>query len=180
MELVPGATILSQGSIRVRRGGRGRGKNDNNNDNDDNDNDDNDNNDDEISLELPLGSISDWPGYEEGKWWVQDVSYTLPALALSDALSGRATGFAPGVGILGRQQRKAPQRRPTVVEEEEEEEKGASAATTDVSEMHVVDMCAAPGKKSCQLLPFGFRRVTAVEADSRQCRRLRENLERMG
>ena len=65
-------------------------------------------------------------------------------------------------------------------EEEEEEEKGASAATTDVSEMHVVDMCATPGRKTCQLLSFGFRKVTAVEADARRCRRLRENLERLG
>ena len=27
---------------------------------------------------------------------------------------------------------------------------------------------------------FGFRKVTAVEADARRCRRLQENLERLG
>jgi tRNA and rRNA cytosine-C5-methylases len=32
------------------------------------------------------GSIADWPLYEEGLWWVQDVSSTLPAIALIKAL----------------------------------------------------------------------------------------------
>ena len=78
---------------------------------------------------------------------------TLPDPALGNALSGRVTGFAPGVGILGRQQRKEPRRRRTGADEEEEEEEGASAAATDVSEMHVVDMCAAPRGETCHLLP---------------------------
>jgi 16S rRNA (cytosine967-C5)-methyltransferase len=32
------------------------------------------------------GSIANWPLYEEGIWWVQDVSSTLPAIALIKAL----------------------------------------------------------------------------------------------
>lgn len=33
------------------------------------------------------GKVSEWPLYEEGLWWVQDVSSTLPAIALTSALS---------------------------------------------------------------------------------------------
>ena len=58
-------------------------------------------------------------------------------------------------------------------EEGEEEEEGASAVATDLLEMHVVEICAAPGGKTCQILSFGFRKVRAVEADSRRCCRLR-------
>jgi 16S rRNA (cytosine967-C5)-methyltransferase len=37
----------------------------------------------------PSGKISDWPLYEEGAWWLQDVSATIPALALHSALRQR-------------------------------------------------------------------------------------------
>ena len=37
-------------------------------------------------LEPPPGKVSGWPLYEEGVWWLQDVSATLPALALRNAL----------------------------------------------------------------------------------------------
>ena len=52
---------------------------------------------DELSaVELPSGSlrrasggrIEDLPGYEDGKWWVQDVSATLPATLLLSSLEG--------------------------------------------------------------------------------------------
>ena len=62
----------------------------------------------------------------------------------------------------------------------EEGEEVASAAAIDVSEMHLVDICAATGGKTCQLLSFVFKKVTAVEANARRYRRLRENLERLG
>ena len=34
------------------------------------------------------GAVSRWPLYDEGAWWVQDVSATLPAIALFNSLSG--------------------------------------------------------------------------------------------
>mmetsp|Transcript_101464 Transcript_101464/g.205960 ORF Transcript_101464/g.205960 Transcript_101464/m.205960 type:complete len:385 (+) Transcript_101464:126-1280(+) len=33
------------------------------------------------------GTVSKWPLYQEGAWWVQDVSATLPAIALFNSLS---------------------------------------------------------------------------------------------
>jgi len=33
------------------------------------------------------GTVSKWPLYEDGAWWVQDVSATLPAIALFNTLS---------------------------------------------------------------------------------------------
>ena len=48
----------------------------------------------------------------------------------------------------------------------------------DMSELHVVDMCAAPGGKTAQLLSAGFQ-VTAIEANARRSRRLFENLQRL-
>jgi len=86
------------------------------------------------------GVVSNWPFYEEGKWWVQDVSATLPAIALCKTLKERHG---------------------------------------DVSGLHVVDMCAAPGGKTAQLLLGGFGRVTAVESNAKRSRRLVENLKRL-
>jgi 16S rRNA (cytosine967-C5)-methyltransferase len=86
------------------------------------------------------GQISKWPLYDEGKWWVQDVSSTLPALAMISTLRQK-------YGTL--------------------------------EELTVVDMCAAPGGKTSQLLSAGFGSVVAVEASKRRCRRLEENLERL-
>jgi 16S rRNA (cytosine967-C5)-methyltransferase len=86
------------------------------------------------------GAISNWPLYEEGAWWVQDVSSTLPAIALTKALHSK----------FGETHNKH----------------------------HVVDMCAAPGGKTAQLLSAGFR-VTAIEANARRSRRLLENLQRL-
>jgi 16S rRNA (cytosine967-C5)-methyltransferase len=85
------------------------------------------------------GAISDWPLYEEGSWWVQDASASLPAIALHSALSK-----------LG-----------------------------NVGDMNVVDMCAAPGGKSAQLVSLGFNQVTAIELSPRRSRRLMENLDRL-
>ncbi|KAL3810512.1 hypothetical protein ACHAXA_005654 [Cyclostephanos tholiformis] len=89
------------------------------------------------------GDVKLWPGYEEGAWWVQDSSSTLPALVLSSAIRD-----------------KYPQ--------------------SDLSELHVVDMCSAPGGKASQLLSVGFGHVTAIEANTRRSRILNENLKRLG
>ncbi|KAL7518595.1 hypothetical protein ACHAWX_003407 [Stephanocyclus meneghinianus] len=89
------------------------------------------------------GDITQWPGYHDGTWWVQDASSTLPALVLTRALSESREG-------------------------------------EDLSSLHVVDMCAAPGGKTSQLLSAGFGRVTAIEASERRSRRLVENLNRLG
>lgn len=35
----------------------------------------------------PSGPISNWPRYEDGTWWLQDVSATIPAMALYQELS---------------------------------------------------------------------------------------------
>ena len=87
------------------------------------------------------GQISKWPLYDEGKWWIQDVSSTLPALAMISTMRQK-------FGSL--------------------------------EELTVVDMCAAPGGKTSQLLSAGFGSVVAVEASKRRCRRLEENLNRLG
>jgi len=49
----------------------------------------------------------------------------------------------------------------------------------DVSNLRVVDMCAAPGGKTSQLLSAGFEHVTAIEANPRRCHRLKQNLQRL-
>lgn len=89
------------------------------------------------------GDVKNWPGYNEGTWWVQDASSTLPALVLAGALYDRYS-------------------------------------QDERSDIHIVDMCAAPGGKTSQLLSAGFGHVTAIEASSRRSRRLIENLSRLG
>lgn len=87
------------------------------------------------------GAVSEWPLYDEGRWWVQDAAATLPALALYNALN--------------------------------------NSTNANVESMHVVDLCAAPGGKTAQLISLGFGKVTAVELSPRRSRRLVENLERL-
>lgn len=96
------------------------------------------------SLRIKKGTetiVSNYPLYNEGRWWVQDVSSTLPAIGLISALN---------------------------------------SFYDDFSNVHVVDMCAAPGGKTSQLLAAGFAKVTAIETNARRCRRLKENLNRLG
>lgn len=90
------------------------------------------------------GAVTEWPLYNEGRWWVQDVSATLPALALYNSLAGNG-----------------------------------SYALDGADNFHVVDLCAAPGGKTAQLVSLGFGNVTAVELSQRRSRRLSENLERL-
>ena len=87
------------------------------------------------------GAVSKWPLYDNGDWWVQDVSATLPAIALYNSLL-----------------------------------KDSSHAN---NEMSIVDLCAAPGGKTAQLLSLGFPEVTAVELSARRARQLQSNMERL-
>jgi 16S rRNA (cytosine967-C5)-methyltransferase len=72
------------------------------------------------------------PGYDEGRWWVQDAAAALPA---------RLIGVAAGSRVL--------------------------------------DLCAAPGGKTAQLVKAGYR-VTALDDDAGRLERLGANLERVG
>ena len=85
------------------------------------------------------GLVNKWPLYDEGIWWVQDVSASLPALALYSAFDSHV-----------------------------------------VENLHIVDMCAAPGGKTAQLISVGFGRVTAVESSAKRTPRLKKNLARLG
>jgi hypothetical protein len=38
------------------------------------------------------GDVSKWPGYEDGTWWIQDASSSLPALVLAQALAKSTAG----------------------------------------------------------------------------------------
>lgn len=50
----------------------------------------------------------------------------------------------------------------------------------DAKDMHVVDLCSAPGGKTAQLCSFGFGRVDAIEVDERRSKVLLQNLRRLG
>jgi 16S rRNA (cytosine967-C5)-methyltransferase len=85
------------------------------------------------------GLVNRWPLYDDGMWWVQDVSASLPALALQSAFERQ-----------------------------------------NVEDLHVVDMCAAPGGKTAQLASFGFGQISAVESSAKRSPRLKKNLARLG
>ncbi|MFD0916714.1 RsmB/NOP family class I SAM-dependent RNA methyltransferase [Pseudahrensia aquimaris] len=78
------------------------------------------------------GSISEWEGYEDGAWWVQDFAAHLP------------------VHLMG-----------------------------NVAGKRVLDLCAAPGGKTAQLIAAGAN-VTAVEQSHDRLERLALNLKRLG
>jgi 16S rRNA (cytosine967-C5)-methyltransferase len=71
------------------------------------------------------------PGYDEGKWWVQDAASAIPARLLGAKTGGR-----------------------------------------------VLDLCAAPGGKTAQLLKAGYA-VTALDSDATRMERLKGNLKRL-
>ncbi|MBU6448579.1 MAG: methyltransferase [Rhodospirillales bacterium] len=84
------------------------------------------------SYRFPAGTpVTEIPGFNEGKIWVQDAAAALPAKLL-----------APQPGE------------------------------------HVLDLCAAPGGKTCQLAAMGAM-VTALDRDSSRMATLRGNLERL-
>ena len=46
------------------------------------------------------GALSKWPLYTEGKWWVQDVSSTLPAIALQNSLVELYSGDVSSLHVV--------------------------------------------------------------------------------
>ena len=46
------------------------------------------------------GDVALWPGYNDGIWWVQDASSTLPAIVLSQALSKKYDGDLNSLHVL--------------------------------------------------------------------------------
>jgi 16S rRNA (cytosine967-C5)-methyltransferase len=78
------------------------------------------------------GAVTEWPGFADGAWWVQDAAAAVPA---------RLLAAKPGETA--------------------------------------VDLCAAPGGKTLQLIADGAR-VTAVDRSPNRLKRLRENLKRTG
>ena len=46
------------------------------------------------------GDVTQWPGYNEGHWWVQDASSTLPALVLTQTLSKTHNGDMKSLHII--------------------------------------------------------------------------------
>ena len=88
--------------------------------------------DDVVRLDSRDRPVEQLPGYEQGRWWVQDVAASLPA---------RLIALPAGARVL--------------------------------------DLCAAPGGKTAQLVKAGYR-VTALDNDEDRLDRLRENLARLG
>jgi len=80
-------------------------------------------------VRIESGSVAELPGFEAGRWWVQDLAASLPA-RLIPAQAG-----------------------------------------------DVLDLCAAPGGKTMQLVASGHR-VTSIDSSASRLERLRENLER--
>jgi 16S rRNA (cytosine967-C5)-methyltransferase len=76
------------------------------------------------------GRVEEWPGFAEGRWWVQDAAAAIPARLLA-ARAGE----------------------------------------------HVLDLCAAPGGKTLQLVTAGAT-VTALDRSGARLRRLTEALAR--
>ena len=87
---------------------------------------------DTVRLESRDRPVDALPGFDDGRWWVQDAASALPARLL---------------------------KLPT----------GAN----------VLDLCAAPGGKTAQLLKAGYK-VTALDSDGARLNRLRANMTRLG
>jgi len=87
---------------------------------------------DTVRVESRDAPVNELPGYNEGRWWVQDAAAAIPA---------RLIRLAPGARVL--------------------------------------DLCAAPGGKTAQLIKAGYK-VTALDSDTSRLDRLRENLKRLG
>ncbi len=87
---------------------------------------------DTVRIDARDKPVSGLPGYDEGRWWVQDTAAAIPA---------RLLRLGPGARVL--------------------------------------DLCAAPGGKTAQLIKAGHR-VTAVDSAPARVVRLRENLARLG
>jgi 16S rRNA (cytosine967-C5)-methyltransferase len=87
---------------------------------------------DTVRIEVRDKPVAGLPGYDEGRWWVQDAAAAIPARLIKLAAGSR-----------------------------------------------VLDLCAAPGGKTAQLIKAGHR-VTALDSSGLRLERLRENLARLG
>jgi 16S rRNA (cytosine967-C5)-methyltransferase len=87
---------------------------------------------DTVRVETRDRPVDALPFYDDGRWWVQDVSSALPARLLKAKAGGR-----------------------------------------------VLDLCAAPGGKTAQLVKAGYQ-VTALDSDGGRLERLKENMTRLG
>jgi len=87
---------------------------------------------DAVRLEVRDRPVEKLPGYDDGRWWVQDVAASLPA---------RLIDLPAGARVL--------------------------------------DLCAAPGGKTAQLVKAGYA-VTALDNDPVRLDRLSTNLARLG
>src|SRR5690606_13848435 len=87
---------------------------------------------DTVRLETRDRPVEALPGYDEGRWWVQDAASAIPA---------RLIGLADGNSVL--------------------------------------DLCAAPGGKTAQLIKAGYK-VTALDSDAGRLERLKANMARLG
>lgn len=83
------------------------------------------------------GPIEKKPLFDQGVWWVQGISATIPVLLISHLYKG-----------------------------------------LDVQKIRILDVGAAPGGKTFQLLDLGFN-VTSLEISERRTKRLKENLARL-
>ena len=87
---------------------------------------------DSVRVDVRYRPVEALPGYDEGRWWVQDAASAIPARLLA-----------------------------------------APAGST------VLDLCAAPGGKTAQLLKSGYQ-VSALDSDGPRLARLRTNMDRLG
>lgn len=87
---------------------------------------------DSVRLETRDRPVEALPGYDDGRWWVQDAASAIPA---------RLMGLEAGRSVL--------------------------------------DLCAAPGGKTAQLIKAGYK-VTALDSDGTRLLRLKQNMERLG
>ena len=87
---------------------------------------------DSVRLEHRDRPVEALPGYDEGRWWVQDAASAIPA---------RLMGLEAGRSVL--------------------------------------DLCAAPGGKTAQLIKAGYK-VTALDSDGTRLQRLKQNMGRLG
>ncbi len=87
---------------------------------------------DTVRIDARDKPVSGLPGYDEGRWWVQDAAAAIPARLMSLSAGSR-----------------------------------------------VLDLCAAPGGKTAQLIKAGHH-VTALDSSGLRLERLRENLARLG
>ena len=87
---------------------------------------------DSVRVETRDRPVEALPGYDAGRWWVQDAASAIPARLMK--LDAGAT---------------------------------------------VLDLCAAPGGKTAQLIKAGYK-VTALDSDGARLDRLRQNMARLG